>query len=273
MTGNYSEPVSKLLTLGRPEPAGSWLEYRTLGLTEQEIPELIRLLQDDEPRTMVSRDKKDLPEWYAQIHAWRALGQLHAVEAVPALFGILPQIDDEMDDWLSSDAPEVFGLLEEPAIEPLAAYLADEDNPVYARSTASSSLARIAALHPELRERCIQPIATVLEKYEENDEALNGFLIADLVNSKAVEQIDLIKRAYEAEAVDEMVNGDIEDVQVDLGLLKERLTPARPHGLFPMNGEQEELFSPTPKPGLAQKKEKNKRKQEKKSRKRNRKKK
>lgn len=270
MTRPYSEPVSKLLTLGRPK--GPWQEYAALGITRQDVPELIRLLEDDKLRLMVPPDEKDLTEWYAQIHAWRALSQLGAEEAIPALLGILHQIDDSDNDWLSADAEDVFAMLGKPAIEPLAAYLADEDNPMYARSTAGSSLAKIGSQYPEARERCVQALAAVLENYEENDDALNGFLIGDLVDLKAVEQIDLIERAFEADAVDEMINGDVEDVQVQLGLLEERLTPARPGRFLPFDPfEGPDLTSQ--KASLSQKKEKNKRKQEKKSRKRNRKKK
>jgi hypothetical protein len=271
MTNTYTEPVLKIIKLGRPQDP--WPDYRTLGIGREHISELIHLLQDDEISLTAALDerneKEDLPEWYAQIHTWRALGQLHAEEAIPALLGILHQIDDDEDDWLSSEAEDVFAMLGKPAIGPLAQYLADENNPLYARSAASSSLASIGKTHPDERERCIQAIADVLEKYEENDEGLNGFLIGDLAELKAVEQIELIQRAYEADAVDEMINGDIEDVQVELGLLKERLTPARPWSSLPMVFP-DELALPSKKAGL-QKKEKNKRKQEKKSRRKNRK--
>jgi hypothetical protein len=223
--------------LGKPE--NTWQDYQALGVTRADIPSLIRLLQDDDLRLMVSPEPLDedevLPEWYAQVHAWRALGQLQALEAIPALLGNLHQIDDDMDDWLSSEAEDVFAMLGKPAVQPLADYLAEDVNPIYARAAASSSLAAIGLTHPAERNRCIQAIAAVLEKYEDNDESLNGFLIGDLVDMKAVDQIDLIKRAFEADAVDEMINGDVEDVQIELGLLDKRLTPARPWRRLPID--------------------------------------
>jgi HEAT repeat protein len=272
MDMTYTEPVSKLLKLGRPD--GPWLEYPALGITRESVPELIRLVQDDELRLMARPDSlpegEDVPEWYAQVHAWRALAQLRAEEAIPALLGILHQIDDDNDDWLASDAEEVFSLLGMPAVEPLAAYLSKESNPMYARSAAASALAEIGRLHPQARERCIQAIAAVLENHESNDEGLNGFLIGDLVKLNAVEQIDLIRRAFAAEAVDESIYGDVEDVQIQLGLLKERLTPERPWRFLPSELDLEEPMDAPKRLDLRQKKEKNKRKQEKKSRKRNR---
>ena len=213
----YTEPVSKLLKQGRPN--GPWLDYLALGITKENIPELIRLVEDDELRLLARPEGEDVPEWYAQVHAWRALAKLRAEAAIPALLGILHQIDDDNDDWLASDAEEVFRLLGIPAVEPLAAYLADKGNPMYARAAAGSALAEIGRLHPQAREGCIKGIAAVLENYESNDEGLNGFLIGDLVKLNAVEQIDLIRHAFAAEAVDESIYGDVEDVQIQLGLL------------------------------------------------------
>jgi hypothetical protein len=268
----YTEPVSKLLKLGRPNDP--WLDYPALGITSEDVPELIRLVQDDELRLLAPTEGlamgEDVPEWYAQVHAWRAVGQLRAEAAIPTLLGLLHQIDDDEDDWLASDAEDVFALLGVPAVEPLAAYLADEDNPLYARSAAASSLAEVGRLHPQARERCMQGIAAVLEHHESNDEGLNGFLIGDLVKLNAVEEIALIRRAFAAQAVDEFINGDVEEVEIQLGLLKERLTPERPRLFLPPEVGLEEALGSPKGPGLNPKKEKKKLKQEKKSRKKNR---
>lgn len=275
MTNVYSEPVARLLQLGRPEEP--WLDYLVLGITPGDLPELLRLVQDNELRYLEPPDnlpeETELLEWYGQIHAWRALAQLKAEEAIQALLGILVQIDYDEDDWLSSDIDRVFGMIGPAAIEPLANYLADETNPLYARSTAGSSLAEIGRTHPEWRERCIRAIAAVLENYESNDESLNGFLIGDLINLQAVEQIDLIKRAFAAGAVDEFISGDVEDVQVEMGLLEKRITPERPWRIGNFAPEPGDFFEGSIKSHQTEKKEKNKRKQEKKSRKKNRKKK
>jgi hypothetical protein len=142
---------------------------------------------------------------------------------------------------------------------------------MYARTAASSALAEIGNRHPEERERCLQGISSLLEKYETNDEGFNGFLIGDLIDMKAVEKIDLIKKAFDAHAVDELIHGDVEDVQIEMGLLEKRLTPERPWRSGRFAPGPDDFFASGPKSGKAAKKEKNKRKQEKKSRKKNRK--
>lgn len=273
MINPYTEPVSKLLKLGRPEEP--WQDYPALGITSSDIPELIRLVEDHEMRVMEPPadfpDDEDLPEWYAQIHAWRALGQLKAVEAIPAILGILYQVDDEDDDWIGEDADDVFALIGPTAIDPIAEYLRDDTNGLYARVEAAKSLHAIGKAHPETRDDCAKILASVLENYKKNDEGLNGFIIYDLVGLKAVEHIDLIEKAFKSESVDEMIMGDFEDVQVELGLIEERITKPVRLPFFERLSQREGIFEPERKVSNAKKKEKNKRKQEKKSRKKNRK--
>jgi hypothetical protein len=72
----YTDPVSKLLTLGRPDNQG-WHNYLKMGFARDDIPELIRLVEDKKLRWMEKPDDipedEDITEWYGQIHAWRAL--------------------------------------------------------------------------------------------------------------------------------------------------------------------------------------------------------
>jgi hypothetical protein len=272
MTYSYTEPVLKLVKLGRPE-GETWLGYSTtFGLTREDIPNLIRLVKDHDLRVMQPPedlpDAVELPEWFAQIHAWRALGQLKAEEAIPAVLGLLHQVDDEDDDWIGEDASDVFALIGPAAIHPVAEYLKDDANGLYARVAAASSLSAIGKAYPETRAECAGSLASVLENYKENDEGLNGFIIYDLVQLNAIEHLDLIERAFKSESVDEMIMGDFEDVQVELGLIEERITKRAPSRLHQMLLGQNEAIGSEKQTSLAQKK---KRKQEKKSRKKNRK--
>jgi hypothetical protein len=273
MTNTYAEPVAKLLKLGRPEEP--WQDYSALGIASEDIPQLIRLLKDHDLRILEPPadlpDDADLPEWYAQIHAWRALGQLKAEEAIPAVLGILHQVDDDDDDWIGEDAAEVFALIGPAAINALAEYLSDPAKGLYARVAASESLVTIAKAYPETRDECVRVLAAVLEHYTENDEGLNGFIIHDLARLRAVEHIGLIENAFKDEKVDEMIMGDVEDVQIELGLIEKRVTKRARLPFFEGLTQPAELIEPERRASHDKKKEKNKRKQEKKSRKKNRK--
>lgn len=271
----YSETVRQLIYLGKAEDK-PWLNYLDLGLTQADIPELIRLVQDVELRWKeADLETEELPEWYAQIHAWRALGQLKAEEAIPALLGLLHQVDDDDDDWVGEELPEVFAMIGPAAIQPLAAYLADGNHKLYARVTAEESLVEIAKAFPERRDECVAGLAAALEAYQQNDESLNGFIIWALLDLKAVEHLGLIERAFNADKVDESIVGDFEDVQVDLGVLAKRKTPQRPFRFLkpPIALAIEKRVAESRAAQKRAQKTKAKRKQEKASRRKNRKKK
>jgi len=274
----YTEPVSKLLKLGRPDDSQGWLNYQKFSITRADIPELIRLLEDKNLRWMERPDDlpahEDLTEWYGQIHAWRALAQIKAEEAIPALLNNLAEIDEYEDDWYGEDSFKVFPMIGPAAIHPLSEYLADSEHGTWARVAASASLEKMAQAHPETKPECISAIVAVLGKYKDNDESLNGSMISDLKEMDAArEYLDLIEQAYKSGNVDEFIDGDFEDLQIELGL-KEKRTKPRSNPFF-FKGDQMVVDKSHP---ILQnemkkiKKEKNKRKQEKKSRKRNRKK-
>jgi hypothetical protein len=67
----------------------------------------------------------------------------------------------------------------------------------------------------------------VVQGFEKNEPALNGFLIANLLYLKAVEAAPVMERAFAADCVDETIVGDWEDVQIKLGLLDSRKTKRR----------------------------------------------
>ena len=273
----YTEPVSKLLTLGRPDNRG-WLDYLKMGITSADIPELIRLLEDKELRWMEKPDDlsedEDLTEWYGQIHAWRALAQLKAEEAIPALLKNLQEIDEFDDDWYGEDSFEVFPMIGSAAIHPLAEYLSNVENGTWARVAASASLEKMAEAHPETKAECVSAIVSALGKYKDNDEALNGSMISDLKQMDAArEHLDLIEQAFKSGNVDEFIDGDFEDLQIELGLKEKR---SKPHS-NPFFFKGDRMVVDKSHPFIQNevkkiKKDKNKRKQEKKSRKRNRKK-
>ncbi|MCG2783573.1 MAG: DUF1186 family protein [Anaerolineae bacterium] len=224
---NYTKPVAKLLSLGDKKlRTNRWMDYLSLGLTSEDIPELIRLAQDTEMAELPWENNEPLPEVFGQIHAWRVLGQLRAVEAIPVLLGILHEVDDDQNDWAGEDIPEALGLIGAPAIAPCLEYLQDLTQQTYARVAVANALAEIVTRHPETRAECIQALMTALENYLGNGETVNAFIISYLMDLKAVEAAPLVEKAYLEELVEIEVCGDYEDFQVQTGLLKKRLTPS-----------------------------------------------
>lgn len=270
----YPPPVDRLLTYGDCRELREWPDYVSeLGLGPEHIPDLIRMATDEDLKWA---DSDSLEVW-APVHAWRALGQLKAEEAMEPLMSLFDDLDDAGDDWVLEELPTVYGMIGPAAISTLSAYLADPSHGESPRIAITDCLENIAKEHPEAYDECVAILTRQLERFEENLESLNGFLVSSLVTLKAMESVPIIERAFAADRVDESIHGDWEDVQVELGLKPFRERPRRP--LF--FGRDEDLDtvpltpydSGTASERKARRKAKAKRKQAKKSRKINRKKK
>lgn len=108
-----------------------WRDYVSeLELTVDDVPPLLGIVGPwSSHLTAVDEDVPDdaPPEfaWFAPIHAWRALGQLRAVEAVAPMLAQADALDELGDDWALEDWPHVFALIGAAAIDPLEPFAAD----------------------------------------------------------------------------------------------------------------------------------------------------
>ena len=222
----YSSPVDRLLTYGDCQTMREWPDYLKLGLTSEHVPELIRMATDED---LHFADTNSLEVW-APVHAWRALAQLRAEAAIEPLIELLERFDDEIegDDFVLTELPEVFGLIGRAASPGLTAYLRNDEHLDRSRITVASGLQRVAEHNPDARDEVAAILRQQLEQFDGQDEGFNGFLISDLVALKASEALPVIEQAFAAGAVDEMIMGDWEDVQIMLGLKSERET-SRPN--------------------------------------------
>jgi hypothetical protein len=190
-------------------------------------------------------------EVWAPVHAWRALGDLGAEEAIGALVALLSKPDpDDFDDALSDEFPDIMERIGPAAVPALAAYLRSPAHGVWPRVTAGSALAKIGAAHPAARDTVVSIISRALDDTldrprppREDDDTLVGFLISDLVTLRATESAATIERAFSADRVDLTIAGDLEDVQIDLGLRTERTTPKRNYILEAMSGGGPDPFA------------------------------
>lgn len=223
---DYAAPVNKLLSLGEPE-VDEWVDYGEFKFTAQDVPALVRMATDDR-----LRDEGPERESWGPVHAWRALGQVGASEAVTPLTGLFKRIDEKDDDWVGEELPRVFGMIGASAIPALADYLADAQHGEYARISAAHSLSEIGQRHPDARAACVARLTRQLAHETGSDPALKGFVISYLLDLKAVESAAVMEKAFAAGLVDETIAGDWEDIQVALGLLKARLTPPKPSPLL-----------------------------------------
>ena len=223
MTASYHPPVARLLTLG-PEPAlrRVWPDYRHLGLSGRDVPELVRMATD---AALLEAAEKEAASW-APLHAWRALGQLEAQAAAAPLLTLLER--EWEDPAVFDEVPLVLGMIGPPSLPGATLWLFDEERDVRLRVAAGRILAEVAHEYPERRDEAAAVLTQQLQDWPHQDPVLNAVLIAYLAELQEVAAAPLMEAAFAAGAVDLSVQGDWEDVQIDLGLLEERLTDPAP---------------------------------------------
>lgn len=243
---HYQEPVATLLTIGNVREQSRY-DYRSLGLGEEHIPELARLAVDPD----LFWGDSDSDEVWGPVHAWRALADMRAVEALDALISVLSLATgtdgaNDYDDSASEELPEIYAALGPVAIPPLAAFLREPANNRWARCTAAEAKEKLTRRYPETRDEVVAILTEVMEATTqhpgpttEDVDIVNASLVDCLLKLRAVESAPAIERAFAADRVDLTITGDWEDVQIDLGLRTERETPAR-------NYMAERMFGNTP---------------------------
>ena len=220
MTVTYLPPVDRLLRLGA-EPARRriWPDYRTLGLEDRHVPALVRMATDE---ALHAAEERDRASW-APVHAWRALGQLRAEAAAEPLLALLERRIDS--NRVYEELPLVLGMIGPAALPTATLRLFDEGLGDDVRVMACGIITGVGLEYPERADEAAAVLKTQLQDWEHQSPWLNANLIGGLAGLQRTDAAPLMEAAFAAGAVDVFICGDWEDVQVDLGLLPDRLTP------------------------------------------------
>lgn len=224
-----ADPVSRLLEIGEPQAHrggmglgddATWPDYAArFGIGIEHVDDLIHLACD----AALNASSERSAEVWGPLHAWRALGQLRAATATVPLLALAQA--QEIDDWIGAELPTVFGMIGEAAIRPIADFIADPATSRSAGGTAMDGLTEIAQQHPECRADCIAVIEQTLRRRDDEDIDINASAVAAVLELEAVEAIEAVRDAFRRDAVDLSMAGDIEDVEIHLGLREHRETP------------------------------------------------
>lgn len=220
-TLEYTEPVAQLLSYGDPRGETKWSDYLSLGFTEEHVPELVKMVLDDE----LNRGSGETLKIWAPVHAWRTLAQLQAEDAIEPLLALFDFEEDFDDDWAISELPTIYGMIGPKAVPALSRYLSDTSAELLSRLSVVDCIKEIGKTHPGAKLECAQALSTQLEHFRRNPSTLNGFLISGLMGLQAVDHLPLIQQAFDNGQVDLSIAGDIEEVEIELGLREERSTP------------------------------------------------
>ncbi|MGA7980873.1 MAG: SEC-C metal-binding domain-containing protein [Chromatiaceae bacterium] len=212
--------LDALLELGKPrKPRADWPDYKQYGITEEDVDDLLNLATD----ASMTRASPESNEVWVPLHARRTLGQLGNPRAIDPLIALFDTLCD--DDWAAEELPIVLAMLGENVIDPLTDFLDDDSHAELARMMALGALEEIARRDPSTRNRVVTIITDYLGDPDANFSTLNGCAVSALVTLEARESIETLRGLYKSGNVDLFACGDIEDVEIELGLRKDRSTP------------------------------------------------
>jgi len=196
-----------------------WHDYLQHGFEQCDVDDLIQLATDAN-----LNQTQDDTVW-VPVHAWRALAQLKSTKAIIPLITLFDSADKNEDDWMMNDLPEVMGMIGTDALLPLFAFILDNTHQQSAYLVAASALNQIHKNQPDCRDELLVFYQQYLEQPHHQQKALNGFIVINLLDIKAVELIDEIRQIFTNKCVDLMCAGDLEEVEIKLGVRTQRTTP------------------------------------------------
>lgn len=207
-----------------------WKSYLDYGFSIEDVPRLIQLLTDE---SLHNAPEKSNGLW-VPLYAWRILGALESEQAIEPLIDMFEFAPD--DDWVLTEIPRSLGMIGKSAIEPLFKALLNDSFEEFSRVAALDSLVQIAKQDSSLRSNILSKLNEYLCAPDPTQLSLNGLLVCGLVDVKAVELIDDIRRLFEHGYVDISIPGDLEDVEIALGLRAKRDTPKPHYGKIALGG-------------------------------------
>lgn len=195
--------------------------YNNLQISKEDIPELINLVSDID-----LFESEDKTEFWVPVHAWRILCELGATVAVPTLISLFDEYHDS--DYASEELYKVVAVLSKgQCLKELTEHVMDKSKDLYSRTIALNAIDYIAQKYSSYKDKCIDALANCLSESTVDWKELNAFIIESLIYLKASTKIDVIRKTFYDDIVALYITGDLEDVEISLGLRTKRDTPKR----------------------------------------------
>ena len=191
-----------------------------LGFEESDVDSLIEIALDLDLKYTNSNDEN---RQYAPCHAIVALAQLKSLVIFDELIKRLDFFDE--DDYYRNS---VFYYLQKVGFEKtdcLIDYFLDINNKQYDRMLILEALESFFNLNTALDEKIENALVEFLHREDELEDGLNAIAIHNLIDLTQAKYIDLIRNVFKKKPVDIFFDGDIEDIEIKVGLRQKRDTP------------------------------------------------
>jgi len=195
-------------------------DYKEIGFNEDDIANLIEIGLDTDLKFTNSEDEKEL---FFPCHAIQVLGQLGVLEPFDEF---LKRLDDFIDDdYYRSAVLYYLRKVGQKKIKELIAYFLNPDNNIYNRMLILEALESFIEENGLLNQELEDAFTEYLRRDSEFDDGLNAMAIFALINISGAKHIDLIREVFETKPVDIFYAGDLEDIEMRVGLREKRSNP------------------------------------------------
>ncbi len=227
----YDGRVAKLLSLGRDRLLKSQkISYvKKFGINQEDVPQLLELAQDMD---IYRYDYGDTPEdegleFFGVIHAWYALSELEVPEFKEMLIEMVEDgDDDDYDDWILDDFVELIVPYRKDMYEYFKEGALKKTNSTWTRLCYVYSINEMLKADEVTLQEVEKLLVEILGHGENN--IVNASVMGICVDNKLIQYHQLIKECYARDAIDLMHMGDLEDVEIKMGLREARDTDEEP---------------------------------------------
>ncbi|MEO5342120.1 MAG: SEC-C metal-binding domain-containing protein [Gammaproteobacteria bacterium SHHR-1] len=213
-----SGKIRALLELGEKARPSTEIDYQAYGFSCADVPDLLDLVS--QAGELTAQGDEDL----APAHALFVLARLGCPESIPPL---LEHLDAYLDTWLFEDFMiEGLTLFGEPLIEHLLHLLWKEDpKQMIQRTIAVTTLAMLGRHQSDLYPRVVRQLTNYLDSSQASDPLFNSHVVASLAELGAVDALGVITRRFQEGAVNYEFCGDLEQVEIEMGVRQWRESP------------------------------------------------
>ena len=237
--------VATLFSLGMEAMEEDDFSYKALGLSRKNKKQLLELGSDLALYYYEFDEEDECLEFFAVIHAWRALSELEILEAKALFVELLRQLFEEEDDldWMARLFKKLILPFRADMFDESVSYILDENEHEWFRAEFINLLQSM--LHNnEIEKNSLSKVFKKLFKTCKNP-IVNATAIAVCKDEKLTEHYPQIKKLYEKKWVDKSLDGDLEDVELAFEMRSERSTVRDVgfHDLLEKSFGTENLFS------------------------------
>ncbi|HHS92769.1 MAG TPA: hypothetical protein ENK82_05435 [Campylobacterales bacterium] len=193
---------------------------KLLNISEDNLEELIEIALDKDLELTNAQEEKDR---YIPCHALQTLGQLGALEPFDEILERMDFFAD--DDYYISAVSYYLRKVGKHRIDKLFEYFLEQNNDDGNRLSILEVLEKFMKEGSDFNQQLEALLVVYLKRDDELYDLLNASAIFDLIDLSGAKHIDLIREVFEKKPVDTFYDGDLEDIEIKLGLREKRTKP------------------------------------------------